>query len=97
MDKPARFRKKPVVIEAIHWLGWNWNAVCDFVPVPQIAQGVNLEDGSAEMPVEIKTLEGVMTAHIGDWVIKGVKGEFYPCKDDIFRQTYEPVQDETQT
>ena len=42
-------------------------------------------------PVVIETLEGDMQAQAGDWIIKGVKGELYPCKDDIFRQTYEPV------
>jgi len=95
MNKPAKFRKKPVVIEAIQWLGTNWNAVCDFAPVPEIARGVECadtrSDGLTEMPIEIKTLEGTMTALIGDWIIKGIKGEFYPCKDEIFRKTYEPV------
>ncbi len=45
-------------------------------------------------PMVIKTIEGDMQANLGDWLIKGVRGEYYPCKDDIFRQTYEPVDNE---
>ena len=44
--------------------------------------------------LEIKTLEGIMTANIGDWIIKGINGEFYPCKNDIFQKTYEEVMNE---
>jgi len=43
--------------------------------------------------IKIHTLEGVMTANIGDYIVKGIKGEFYPCKPDIFAETYEPVND----
>jgi len=44
-------------------------------------------------PINIQTLEGIMTANIGDWVIEGVNGEFYPCKPDVFEKTYEEVQE----
>jgi hypothetical protein len=84
-----KFRKKPVVIDAIQWKGENWNEVCDFIPVPEIAYG-RIEN--SEMLIEIKTLEGVMTTRINDWIIKGVNGEFYPCKPDIFEKTYEAVE-----
>lgn len=82
-----RYRKKPVVIEAVKWDG------------TQIARdkllrwgGFHLEDYNNFGELEITTLEGVMKAEIGDWIIKGVKGEFYPCKPDIFKATYEEVQ-----
>ena len=81
-----KYRKKPVVIEAIQWTGKEWNEVCDFINVPK--NGSGRIDGD-EMLVDIKTLEGIMTARQGDYIIKGVKGEFYPCKPDIFELTYE--------
>jgi hypothetical protein len=79
------FRKKPVVIEAIQYTGNNYKEVAEFMQ-----RTVTWFEGES---LEIKTLEGVMTAGIGDWIIKGIKGEFYPCKDDIFRRTYEPCED----
>lgn len=77
------FRKKPVVIEA-----WEWTAKMDsghesWPPIP-----VSRIDGG---PPIIKTLEGDLKVSIGDWIIKGVKGEFYPCKPDIFEKTYDRV------
>lgn len=60
-----KFRKKPVVIEAV----------------------------KAKLPIKIPTLEGVMQANTGDWIIRGIKGELYPCKPDIFNLTYEPVEE----
>jgi hypothetical protein len=97
----AKYRKKPVVVEAIK-LGWDtWNEICDFVPEDAFGGGVYLDDVTLkELPegktsnaigLKINTLEGVMLAQQGDYIIKGVKGEFYPCKPDIFEQTYEPV------
>jgi hypothetical protein len=76
----GQFKKKPVTIEAMQWIG-DWKNISSFV---KCAQNQNDE-------LLIPTLEGVMTAKIGDWIIKGVKGEFYPCKPDIFEATYEAV------
>lgn len=78
-----KFRKKPVVIEAVQYDGKNYSKVYDFCRLIISDRGVVL----------IPTLEGRMTVSVGDWVIKGVKGEFYPCKPDIFEATYseEPV------
>ncbi|GAG29563.1 unnamed protein product, partial [marine sediment metagenome] len=78
-----KFRKRPVVIEAVQWSGGNQNEVLTFCKDIK-AWG---EGGSVIIP----TLEGNHTANKGDWIIKGVKGEFYPCKPDIFEQTYEEV------
>jgi hypothetical protein len=77
------FRKKPVVIEAREWTGGNAVSLMDWI-------GVNsLQDGSTLI---IRTLEGDHEASLGDMIIKGVKGEFYPCKPDIFAATYEAVE-----
>ena len=78
-----KYRKKPVVIEAMHFDGSDESAqaICNWRGVPQARDGSNA--------IRIQTLEGEMTASPGDWVIKGVKGEFYPCKPDVFAATYE--------
>lgn len=77
------FRKKPVVIEAVQWTGKNFEEVRAFYP--SAITHVNLGT------VSVRTLEGTMNAAKGDWIIKGVKGEFYPCKPDIFEATYEQL------
>jgi len=77
-----KYRKKPVVIEAIQWNG-NQEEIYDFL------RGVEFRDGE----LYIQTLEGQMHASKGDYIIKGVQGEFYPCKPDIFELTYEKVED----
>ena len=92
-----KFRKKPVVIEAVQLLWSTWSEVCEFVTVPGFvgcyidADGKQLpyNTSSERMGAVIPTLEGEMLAHEGDWIIKGIKGEFYPCKPDIFEATYE--------
>lgn len=85
-----KFRKKPVVVEAIQWTGDNAEAISQFVGESLVP----LQDEHEEQTqVGIFTLEGVMTASVGDWIIKGVNGEFYPCKPDIFQKTYEEVQE----
>lgn len=79
-----RYRKKPVVISAIQWKGNNRSEVMDFAGNSAVFDRTGLY---------IYTLEGEMFASIGDYIIKGVDNEFYPCKADIFRQTYELVKD----
>lgn len=79
----TKFRKKPVVIEAIRWGGDNWDEIEKWCPY-----GLSCMNGR---DIIIDTLEGKMIANIGDWIIKGIKGEFYPCKPDIFEKTYEVV------
>jgi len=90
-----KFRKKPVVIEAVQ-LRWDtWSEMCDFAGVGGLAnnkpEGMEHSDGLIRMA--IPTLEGVMIATQNDWIIKGVKGELYPCKPDIFEATYEAVEE----
>ena len=79
-----KYRKKPLVIEAIVWDGSNYHEISDFAK----SLKDTLVDPIAKK-VYITTLEGTMTADIGDYIIKGIKGEFYPCKPDIFEATYE--------
>lgn len=102
------FRKKPVIIEAMQLKWSTWNAICDFLGDTPIRGGwVDPADGSftegntppghlslddAEIGCLIPTLEGDHLARQDDFIIKGVKGEFYPCKPDIFDATYELVE-----
>lgn len=77
-----KFRKKPVVIEAVQFLGdENLQEIIEWM-----GDVITMGDF-----MRILTLEGEMTAQRSDWIIKGVKGEFYPCKPDIFEVTYEEV------
>lgn len=82
-----KFRKKPVEVEAIQfdWNADNWRACCQFIGAQY------WEEAETPPYLLIDTLEGQMMVSPGDWIIKGVKGEFYPCKPDIFEATYEPV------
>ena len=80
-----RFRKKPVVVEAIQWDG-------NLSTVEKLMEGSTCESVEQDLcdpALVIVTLEGKMRAEVGDWIIRGVKGELYPCKPDIFTKTYE--------
>lgn len=97
----AKFRKKPVVIEAFQitpktradnaeWPEWAheaWNF--DRSHVGSLSP---YDIGTGDGPLRVLTLEGAMRADFGDWIIRGVKGELYPCKPDIFAATYEAVE-----
>lgn len=83
-----KYRKKPVEIEAVEWTGANHLITETFM------KGSGAYIDYSERPlgvIKIPTLEGVMDARVGDFIIKGIKGEFYPCKPDIFKLTYELV------
>lgn len=91
-----QFRKKPVVIEAIQFKGSeNMEEVDTFMNGAALpaSPNANVQHGFQTWPdrVVISTLEGIMYGDVGDWIIKGVKGELYPCKPDIFEATYEGV------
>lgn len=93
MTQPQKFRKRPVVIEALRfdplndpiavatWCGALWSGLGG--------------GGGGDQYLLIKTLEGTMKAEPGDWIIKGVKGGFYPCKPDVFDATYTPISEAT--
>lgn len=80
-----KFRKKPVVIEAVKWNGKNYQDISEFMK----AGGGKLAWYGDDLVIE--TLEGNMKAEIGDYIIRGVNNEYYPCKDEIFWKTYERV------
>lgn len=84
---PARYRKRPVVIEALPWTGDNQQAIHDFTGGIGHFRG----DPREGFDLVIDTLEGSLSASVGDFVVKGVQGEFYAVKPDIFEATYEAV------
>lgn len=88
------FRKKPVNIAAIQWTGTNFDEVKAFFggDAKKYSNLVDLNDQPIKGNLIIETLEGNHTASPGDFIIRGVKGEYYPCKSDIFEQTYEVVE-----
>ncbi len=92
--KPARYRKRPVEIEAIQLVRYS-EAMAFSKAQAAIVNAFMGPDAAftiwSNETVTIRTPEGDMKASVGDWIIKGVKGEFYPCKPDIFAMTYEPV------
>ena len=88
-----KYRKKPIEIEAIKFNGENAYEIMQWAhkdcpdEFNSIVRAAPFKDR-----LVIRTLEGLMEAHGGDWIIKGIKGEFYPCKPDIFEATYEAVE-----
>lgn len=78
-----RYRKKPIVFETIRWSGTNSVEIIDWI------DGVWQAQVDINGDLLIETLDGVMKATQGDFIIKGIKGEFYPCKPDIFLESYE--------
>lgn len=105
-ESPLRWRKRPVVIEAVRitaadYDGHTWNGSPFAVAGGERPEWLSraLEDGTLQVQPSgtghamwaIRTTEGTMIAGPGDWIIRGVKGELYPCKSDIFSATYEPA------
>lgn len=86
-----KFRKKPVVVEAMQFTDKTKDRCYNFVTCNSYAE----YNAQGRPTLRIQTLEGEMTANLGDWIIKGVKGEFYPCKPDIFEATYEVAEPES--
>ena len=84
----AKYRKRPVVIEAVQWTGENFEELWRLL---ESKEGRAVYEES-DMSIFLETLEGTMKAQVGDYIIKGVQGEFYPCKPDIFEATYEKVE-----
>lgn len=83
----TKYRKKPIVIDAVKYTSDNLLEILDFMGREAVSTFMKGSD------FIIVTLEGNMTAKIGDYIIKGIKGEFYPCKPDIFEATYEKVEE----
>lgn len=87
MGETMKFRKRPVVVEAVQFTEGDKNRVFNWITCNHYPNW----DHDGRPTIVIETLEGEHTASLGDWIIKGVKGEFYPCKPDIFALTYEPA------
>jgi hypothetical protein len=92
-----KYKKKPVIIDAVQWTGKNHREMFDFLTQDTFsAEAMKvtgdhfyIDHSKVEGGLIIKTLEGEHLATIGDYIIRGVKGEYYPCKEDIFHQSYE--------
>lgn len=89
---PIKYKKKPVIIEALQFKSnmsvKDLNDLIDFIGMRNI-----VDIGRDNLYLTIRTLEGNMTASSGDYIIKGIQGEFYPCKPDIFEKTYDKVEE----
>lgn len=79
------YRKKPRIVQAVQFTGANLEELRAFVPE-------EFRDNRIGRPLGIVTLEGIMHISKGDWIIRGIKGEYYPCKPDVFEATYEKVE-----
>lgn len=88
MGESMKYRKRPVVVEAMRFTEHTKDQVFNWITC---TKGADFKDGKPI--IRIETLEGVMEVTDGDWIIKGVNGEFYPCKPDVFAKTYEPVEE----
>lgn len=87
-----KYRKKPVVIEAVKYNGFNLVEIQKFIGKSLETDFYDNEVTAPTLSLIIPTLEGDMKAMPGDYIIKGVNGEFYPCKPDIFKKTYDLVE-----
>ena len=93
----AKYIKKPIIVEAFKWTGGidqtedpEW--IIEAIKAGKVYFGrMAMFKGKQYVQLQISTLEGLMTANVGDYIIQGIKGEIYPCKPDIFEETYEPV------
>lgn len=83
-----RYTKKPVTIDAIQWTGINQQEILDFCGEACVFSSEKTSKIKTKNKLLIGTLEGIMEASVGDFIIKGIKNEFYPCKPDIFELTY---------
>lgn len=89
------FCKKPVIVEAVQWDGENDIEVFNHLEkgqmISEIGKNHRIDGKGKKIRLFIKTLEGEIEASVGDWIIRGVSDEFYPCKPDIFIKTYEKI------
>ena len=84
-----RYVKRPIVIRAVKWTGYNFDEIAEFVKEQPLTLYKN---NFVRSKLLIETLEGDMYAEVGDYIIQGVHGEYYSCKPDIFAETYEEIE-----
>lgn len=92
----AQFRKKPIIVEAVQWMPGRYFKHFQHGREMWLEKAMNGSDSVIVVDGDkliVKTLEGVMVANPGDWIIRGVKGELYPCKNDIFMATYDAAEE----
>lgn len=96
----SKYRKKPIEVEAVQWTGKNVDEINKFIGLCIDARFFWTHDlvyrpneYEKGLKLNIQTLEGTMKAEIGDYIIKGINGEIYPCKPNIFEKTYEKVEE----
>ena len=96
----TKYRKVPVIIEAVQLVWHRWNEICDFVPKDVFVTGCYLDDKNNaveyvtdKLGLKLKTLEGILTAKQTDWIIKGVNGEFYYNDDEMFNKIFEHMEE----
>ena len=92
----AKFKKKPIIIEAFRWTGGSdqtedptW--ICEAIKAGKVWFEYK---GTSKVNLHINTLEGILKANQGDYIIQGIQGELYPCKPDIFKETYTEIFEE---
>jgi len=89
-----KYRKKPIIIEAVKYTGHNGWYIIDWAKDNIIENPISIEKYGTEPKdryLSINTLEGTMIANVGDYIIRGIKDELYPCKPDIFEATYDII------
>ena len=86
-----KYRKKPIVVEAIQWTGTNHEQIKDFCGSVVVESGETYGERGAVYYFAISTLEGKMYVSVGDFIIKGIAGEFYACKPEVFKASYDEV------
>lgn len=91
MTQATKYRKKPVEIEAVQWTGGNWYYLREWTDsrFDVLAEEDRDEDPEATAQVFDELHSTWVLVYDGDWIIKGIKGEFYPCRDEVFEETYE--------
>lgn len=90
-NESRQYRKRPVVIEAIRWQGDNFMALLDWGCPAAILPATDMQSLVIGTLEDGPNCEAVHVATLGDWIIRGIKGEFYPCKPDIFEGSYDRV------
>ena len=91
VSKPKKYVSKPVVIEAMQYTEENRHAILEWAKGDVTSRKIRSSLDNTKWPIAlaIETIEGEVFASLGDWIVKGIEGEFYPCKDSIFRAKYE--------
>ena len=89
-----KYRKVPAIVEAIQWDGHNRDEIMEFAHGQVIFKYTRIDDRKVYGPLTVQTYEGLMIAHKGDYIIKGVAGEIYPCREEVFEKSFYELTDD---